>query len=207
MLSALILLPATAGVLCFFIRWAPARRALLILTAAGHAGLSLWTWFRPPAEAWGGALRMDDIGQTFLSVLSALFLVAALYALGYLRRESPGERVDFQEGFSFTNAPEAVFTACLLFFLATMTLVVLSDNLGLLWIAVEATTLSSAPLIYFHRHHRSLEAIWKYLLICSVGIGLALLGNFFLAVAAAAPRGPIPLSVHLLCQRAAELNV
>jgi hydrogenase-4 component F len=49
---------------------------------------------------------------------------------------------------------------------------------------VEATTLASAPLIYFHRHHRSLEATWKYIMICSVGIALALLGNFLLAVAA-----------------------
>ena len=62
-----------------------------------------------------------------------------------------------------------------------MTLVTLSHNFGLLWVAVEATTLTSAPLIYFHRHHRSLEATWKYLLICSVGIALALLGTFFLA--------------------------
>jgi hydrogenase-4 component F len=51
---------------------------------------------------------------------------------------------------------------------------------------VEATTLASAPLIFFHRHHRSLEATWKYLLICSVGIAVALLGNFFLAMAATA---------------------
>ncbi len=63
--------------------------------------------------------------------------------------------------------------------------------------AVEATTLASAPLIYFHRHHRSLEATWKYLLICSVGIALALLGIFFLAVAATNPDGTtIPLMVQ-----------
>jgi hydrogenase-4 component F len=65
-----------------------------------------------------------------------------------------------------------------------MTLVAVSQHFGLLWVAVEATTLSSAPLIYFHRSPRSLEATWKYLLICSVGIALALLGNFVLAVAA-----------------------
>ncbi len=67
-----------------------------------------------------------------------------------------------------------------------MTLVTVSQHLGLLWVAVEATTLASAPLIFFHRHHRSLEATWKYLLICSVGIAVALLGNFFLAMAATA---------------------
>jgi hydrogenase-4 component F len=51
-------------------------------------------------------------------------------------------------------------------------------------VGVEATTLASAPLIYFHRQHRSLEAAWKYLLVCSVGIGLALVGTLFLAAAA-----------------------
>ena len=76
-----------------------------------------------------------------------------------------------------------------------MTLVAVSQHFGLLWVAVEATTLASAPLIYFHRHHRSLEATWKYLLICSVGIALALLGNFFLAVA---PRAPAAADVPLL---------
>ncbi|HEY3157185.1 MAG TPA: proton-conducting transporter membrane subunit [Candidatus Eisenbacteria bacterium] len=207
MLTTLILLPAAAAVLCFFIRQAPLRRALLVSAAACHAGLTLSFWFRPPDDAWRGALRLDAIGQPFLSILSGLFLVAAVYAVGYLRRESPGPREDFLEGFRFTNAPEAVFTGCLLFFLSTMTLVMLSENMGLLWIAVEATTLSSAPLIYFHRHHRSLEATWKYLLICSVGIGLALLGNFFLAVAASSSHGAsTPLSIHLLCERAPELN-
>jgi hydrogenase-4 component F len=207
MLSALVLLPATAAVLCFFIRSASMRRALLLGAAACHAGLALATWFRTPADAWGGALRLDAIGQPFLTVLSGLFFVAAVYAVGYLRRESPGQREDFLEGFQFTNAPEAIFTGCLLFFLSTMTLVILSENMGLLWIAVEATTLSSAPLIYFHRHHRSLEATWKYLLICSVGIGLALLGNFFLAVAASSAGGAsTPLSIHLLCERASDLH-
>ncbi len=207
MLSSLVLLPAAAAALCFFIRSASLRRALLVGAAACHSGLALSTWFRPPGDGWGGSLRLDAVGQPFLSVLSGLFLVAAVYAVGYLRRESPGPREDFLEGFRFTNAPEAVFAGCLLFFLSTMTLVILSENLGLLWIAVEATTLSSAPLIYFHRHHRSLEATWKYLMICSVGIGLALLGNFFLAVAASAPQGgSIPLSVHLLCERASELH-
>ncbi len=51
-----------------------------------------------------------------------------------------------------------------------------------------ATTLSSAPLIYFHQHRRSLEATWKYLIICSVGIALALLGNILLSIAFCVPQ-------------------
>ena len=206
MLSALILLPALAGLLSFFIRSASWRRALLLAVAAAHALLTAATWIRAPGTGWGGVLRLDPLGHLFLGVVSGLFLVAAVYAVGYLRRESPGTREDFVEGFRFSNAPEAVFIACLLFFLSTMTLVMVSDNLGLLWVAIEATTLASAPLIYFHRHHRSLEATWKYLLICSVGIGLALLGNFFLAVSATGGGTNIPLSVPQLIRHAAALH-
>ncbi|HUI28113.1 MAG TPA: proton-conducting transporter membrane subunit, partial [Candidatus Kryptonia bacterium] len=119
-----------------------------------------------------------------------------------------GARRDFEEALWFANAPEATFTTCLLLFLAAMTLVTVSHRFGLLWLAIEMTTLASAPLIYFHRHHRSLEATWKYLLVCSVGIALALLGNFFLAVAASNHGGePIPLVLNDLIERAAELHV
>ena len=64
-----------------------------------------------------------------------------------------------------------------------MTLVALSHHLGLMWVAMEATTLVTAPLLYFNHNARSLEATWKYLLIGSVGIALALLGSLFLAYA------------------------
>jgi len=77
-----------------------------------------------------------------------------------------------------------ILTACLLFLLSTMTLVSVSYHMGLLWVAIEATTLFSAPLISFHRSQQSLEATWKYLLVCSVGIALALMGTFFFAIAA-----------------------
>jgi hydrogenase-4 component F len=62
-------------------------------------------------------------------------------------------------------------------------MVAASQHLGLLWVAVEATSLCTAPLIYFNHNRRSIEATWKYLLICSVGIALSLLGTFFLAYA------------------------
>src|SRR5207248_1988680 len=64
-----------------------------------------------------------------------------------------------------------------------------SAHLGLLWVAIEATTLASAPLIAFQRTHGALEAMWKYLLLCSVGIALSLLATFFLGIAFA--RGPV----------------
>jgi hydrogenase-4 component F len=88
-----------------------------------------------------------------------------------------------------------------------MSCVCVSQHFGILWVAVEATTLSSAPLIYFHRHHRSLEAAWKYLLICSVGIALALLGNFFLAMAGSGIQPVVPLVVSDLLAQSARLQI
>lgn len=169
----LILIPTLAGFLALKL----GRRVLL-----PAAGLHLAALLLAPPDRTGW-LQLDPLGQLFLGLTSLLFLAASLQAQGYLRRERQGQRPDLLEGSLFANAPEGLFCACLLWFLASMSLVCLSHHLNLLWVGVEATTLASAPLIYFHRHHRSLEATWKYLLICSVGIGLALLGNLFLVVA------------------------
>jgi hydrogenase-4 component F len=204
---ALLLLPLAAGAVALVLPHDGARRALLVGAAVGHAALTVATWAVDPAPALGGWLALDALGQVILGITSGLFLGCAVYAAGYMRREGQGARRDFTEGLLFDNAPEPTFTACLLLFLASMTLVTVSQRFGLLWVAIEATTLASAPLIYFHRHHRSLEATWKYLLICSVGIAIALLGNFFLAVAAAAPgTTPVPLVVTDLVADAGRLD-
>ncbi|MDA8130404.1 MAG: proton-conducting transporter membrane subunit [Elusimicrobia bacterium] len=184
MTSALLILPAAAGGLAFLIRSDSARRRLLLLTAWTHSLLTarLTASFLAGGAAGAGAyFGLDALGLLFLCATSLLFLGAAHYAVRYLAEE---KRAAGSDGlFLFTNAPEAVFTGCLLFFLAAMTAVAASRHLGMLWAAVEATTLLSAPLIYFHRNKRSLEATWKYLLICSVGIALALMGNLLLGAA------------------------
>ena len=206
--SALILVPALAGVLALLLRRDTHRHVLLVLAAAAHTGLTISAWMDRPPLAWGGYLRMDALGLLFLTTTSALFLLTALYATGYLRREIHGSRADLfnPDGALFSNAPEAIFVACLLFFLSSMTLVVLSHHFGLLWVGVEATTLASAPLIYFHRHRRSLAATWRYLMVCSVGIALALLGYLFLGVATDGT-GPIAMTVTELMARGPSLGV
>ncbi len=219
MIYAILLVPIAAGIAAFLLKSDRPRRALLVGAAAIHSALTAFFWVAPPPSALGGWLALDAPGRLILSITSLLFLAAAIYAIGYLRRESLTPHTDEEEGFLFTNAPEAVFTACLLLFLASMTLVALSRHLGLLWVGVEATTLASAPLIYFHRHHRSLEAVWKFLLICSVGIALALLGNFLLAVAASGAPSPgdesaagaaahgIPLTVDAFSRMGTALSI
>lgn len=162
------LLMAAACFACPWDRWRPWLLPLGAITqlamvfavvfpatgAAGESGLNDW-------------LLLDAPGKVVLAVVSVQFFLCSLYAPGYLalRRDRPNR----------------VFCANCFCTLAMMTLVTLAHHLGLMWVAVEATTLVSAPLLYFNRNARSLEATWKYLLISSVGIALALFGSFFLA--------------------------
>ncbi|HYN43488.1 MAG TPA: proton-conducting transporter membrane subunit, partial [Thermoanaerobaculia bacterium] len=110
------------------------------------------------------------LATVILGTVSVLFLLVAFYVPGYL--ELRPER------------DNRIFCGVLLFFLAMTSLLTLAQHLGLLWVAMEATTLATAPLLYFNRTARSLEATWKYLMIGSVGIAIALLGSLFLAYSA-----------------------
>lgn len=206
MFAALIFLPLASGLASFFILGDPVRRGLLVATALVECLLAASFWVRPPASLWG-VLGLDAPGLLVLTVTTVLFLAASVYAVGYLGQEDKSLREDFKQKLHFTNAPEAVFTACLLLFLFAAVLVASSQHIGLLWVGIEATTLASAPLIYFHRHRRSLEATWKYLIICSVGIALALLGNFLLDVAWQQSSGnEIAMTMPELLKNAAMLN-
>lgn len=195
-LDLLLLVPVLAGLLMFVPGFWP-RRALLVVTALAHLGLSSLTLRALLAgahpKALFGLLQPDLLGVVFLMLASVLFTAASVYAVGYLREEDKKHvKRDIQKGQLFTNAPETRFLSCLCFFVAAMTLVTTTANLGALWVGIELTTLASAPLIYFHRHQSSMEATWKYLMICSVGIALALLGNILMSVAFHDPASVLP---------------
>jgi hydrogenase-4 component F len=206
MLWILLAVPAVSAMLAFALPWNWPRRGLLVATSGAHLGLTTLAIARTPAAVLDGWIALDGTSLLFLAITSAVFFVVSIYAVGYLAHqvrvaEDPGREVPF------VDYPEAVFTGCLLLFLAAMTLVIVSRHWGLMWVAVEATTLASAPLIYFHRHPRSLVATWKYLVICSVGIALALLGYFFLAVSAEVRElSPIHLTIADLENHARQLD-
>lgn len=194
MLGILVLLPLVAGVIMLFMGNALFCGVLLLAVAVCHTCVAAYAvsclYHGEKLSAFWGLLAPDMLGSLFLMLASLLFLACAFYARGYLRQEEEAEvRTCIHDGRPFTNAPERRFTACLCFFLAAMSIVTTTPHLGVLWVGIEATTLSSAPLIYFHQHQRSLEATWKYLIICSVGIALALLGNILLSVAFCSPDG------------------
>ena len=143
--------------------------ALLVTVAAAHLALVASLWAVPAPPTLGGWLAADSLGLTVLTVTSVLFLVTAIYIIGHVRVAAP------RSG--------RVFAGGLLAFLSAASVVSLAHHLAMLWVGMEATTLSVAPLVFLRRDRRSLEATWKYLVVSSVGIALALLGTFFLASA------------------------
>jgi hydrogenase-4 component F len=181
----MILLPLLFAGLAVAVPSNRLRPWILPLAAACHLGLTALAIAAPGvlgagpdaapgAQTW---LALDPPGKLVLLVVSLLFFCCSIYCVGYLRyRRERSNRV---------------FVACLLAFLGVMSLVAWAQHLGLMWVAIEATTLSTAPLIYFNRSKRAIEATWKYLLVGSVGIALALLGTFFLAYSAL-PAGLAP---------------
>jgi hydrogenase-4 component F len=163
----LILIPVIFAAFAFAIPSNRFRPWLLPVAAALHTGIAAWQLQLGNQWEFGRWLAIDPLSRLFIAVISLVFLLCSLYAPGYLRARS--------------ERPNRIICTCLLLFLGMMSLVTLSHHLGLMWIAMETTTLVTAPFIYFNHNQRSLEATWKYLLIGSVGIAMALLGSFFLA--------------------------
>jgi hydrogenase-4 component F len=124
----------------------------------------------PPDAMFDRWLALGAIGRVFLAFISAQYLVISLYTPAYLAARS--------------ERSNRAFSGALIAIVAPMSLVMIAHHLGLMWVAVETATLCTAPMLYFHRSPQSIEATWKYLLIGSVGIALALFGSFFLAYSA-----------------------
>ncbi len=192
LLIALVLVPAVAAAIAAALTARSRQVVVLLLAAAAHATMVATLWSRPAQVALAGWLADDSLGLLILTLESALFVVVATYSVGLLRVEKPrGGRA---------------FVSGLLAFLSAVSLVALSQHVALLWVGMEATTLSVAPLIYHRRDRRSLEAVWKYLVLSSVGIAFALLAVFLLATAQPSLPDTVPLLLSDLVHGAAALD-
>lgn len=203
-LSLLALLPAGMAVLGLFPRaagWLPrAAGALMVaqlVVALRVCGPVLWG---PAALLGGPEFGLDGLGAAFV-VLTTLVAAAAIVQSAFLLPpERGGEH-------GVTDRRFCLFYTLAGGFLLAMYGVLAARNLGTLWIAMEATTLLSAPLVYFHRSRHALEATWKYLLLCSVGIAFALFGTVLIFAASQRPGdGGGTLLLAELAARGRELD-
>lgn len=179
MVEIIIMIPFIMGLIAFFLPRTAGRR-LLVITGVIHLLLSILLWIQRPVAMLAAYFAVTPEGLLSLIVISLLFFLISIYSTSYLKL------AEIQS--------ENIFTGSMLLFLSTMTMVTLSDHIMVMWIAIEATTLASAPLIYTYGTSESLEATWKYVLICSVGIAMALLGSVLITVGMDAGNVDAPVS-------------
>lgn len=161
------LFPILAGALSWLLKSEKLNKLIIFVHSLLHLGFGLLLFV--PSVRLRSALHIDSYSAWFFVISALLYLAVAIYTLKQNQKLSPRQ--------------SSIYTVCLLAFVASMDGANLSRDLGIIWVFVETTTLASAMLISFEHHKQSLEAAWKYLFICSIGIALAFVGILLLIIA------------------------
>lgn len=167
--------PALAAAGAWF---ADGRRAEVIglagfgVSAGGGLALAALVFTGGTAHAFGGLVVVDALGAWVMAIVLIVAAIAGAGSLTHLAHE--------REAGTLRPRDAGRYYALLLLFAAGLAAVPLLDNLGLIWVSIEATTIVSALLVGFARTPAAIEAAWKYLILGSIGIGFALLGTLLL---------------------------
>ncbi|HEV2260506.1 MAG TPA: proton-conducting transporter membrane subunit, partial [Streptosporangiaceae bacterium] len=192
---ALLIVPPAAGVACAVL---PAKAGPAVTVTSGVACFGLVLALVPDAAhhdlSYLTYLRADALSVIFLLATGFLYAAVGVYSVGYLRHHGHGDRYTrrFYAGFNL--------------FAWAMLAAPLMSSLALLWIAIEITTIISALLVAIEDTDGAAEAAWKYVLIASAGLGLALLATVFAYFAGSQVLGEhYNLAITPLIQHAAHL--
>ena len=180
LLTSILLIPLATALLCALVPWRRVMEGLNALAFAATLALGIRllpeVLTRHTMTEGNNFLYADALSVWMVLLISAVSLGTSLYAGRYFRRDltagavTPGRIKEF-----FVLTP---------LFSTGMLLVVLANNLGVMWFALEATALSSVLLVALYNRKTSLEAAWKYVMLGSLGLALALFGTVFTYAAA-----------------------
>ncbi len=179
-LLVLLLVPLFAAAVLAFVgdrKFAPEINILgSAATFIAGLGLALKVYYGGPMLA-GGKFFFVDAFNVYLAVLTSFVsMTTAIFSRRYMRREREHGRVGHW-GMRFYHAMFQLF-------IFAMLLCLLTNNVGVLWIAMELATLSTVLLVSLYRTPTAIEAAWKYFILCGVGIAQALFGTVLLYFAA-----------------------
>lgn len=173
----LMLLIPLLGAIVIFACHDPKRVAQLAMTTGSleviAIGNAVWRIHASRTLQVSSYLRADGLTSFFLINIGLIFALVLVYSFGYVPHIPEGR----------FSSPRW-FYGLVFLFLFTMLAAYLSANLGMMWIFVEGTTLASALLVGFYNTEGAVEAGWKYLIVCTVGIAFALFGTIVLYMAA-----------------------
>jgi len=147
------------------------RILLLLLFLSTQTAVAFYGFIHLNTSELDGNFYYDPLGVLFLFVLTILSYTTIFHSYLYLQNRKDSSR------------NQSIYFAALIILIAAMTCVYLAATIGIMWVVIEATTLSVAVLIYHERTHLTLEATWKYVFICSIGITFAFVGIVFLSKA------------------------
>lgn len=147
--------------------WASAGSAFVILAVAAAASVHVVD--QGPIAALGGEVRLDALGAVMLLLVGIVASITTTYATSYITRQ-------VIDG-SATPRRATFYGVLVQVTLAALVVVVIADNLGVMWVAIETTTIATVLLVGHRRDGAAVEASWKYLVLGSVGIATALLGT------------------------------
>ncbi|HEY6867609.1 MAG TPA: proton-conducting transporter membrane subunit [Candidatus Eisenbacteria bacterium] len=174
-----------AGALATWVLPRPARKGAWVATSALALGLAALQAVRVAGgaslAALGDEVLVDGLGAVMALLITFMALACSVFGLAYL----PGTHARDPEHRERLERRLPVFISLFQVLEFTLLWVVMTNNLVLLWVALEATTLASALLVAFYWDPRALEAGYKYLLLLTVGITSALFGCVLLYAAAA----------------------
>ena len=179
----ILILPLVGGAAIAAGRGRPgADRVAWVGVAANGTALALGIWVAVrvvrsgPLTGAGGVLRADALSAFMVVVVSTIALLASWVGVRTIALELAAGQT--------SRARATTYAVLVQAFVAAMLLAVLAANVGVLWVAIEATTVVTTFLVGHRRTKGALEASWKYIVICSVGIALAFLGTVLVYLAA-----------------------
>ena len=158
---------------------------------------------------WNGFLYADSLSALVILLNATVALVCSVYAVGYLREDERSGALDDDAGSSGAAFKLRKYYALTPLLVFSMLLVCLANNLGVMWAAIELTTLASVFLITFYGKVTSLEAAWKYAIIGGVGLSMALFGTLVTYYAGhkfPGSEGLSGLNWSVLAQQAGQLD-
>jgi hydrogenase-4 component F len=179
MIEYLLLAPLLTSILCFFTKTRKQVEMTSVIGSIATLALGLVlvnNVFRyGNIVTWQNALFADAFSAFIVLIVSIVGFVASFYSIGYMGHEFDHNIFDIRK--------LKMYYILFHIFMFTMLLVGVTNNLGL-WIAIEMTTLVSALLMILYSRKSSVEAAWKYMIICTVGITFALFGTILTYYAA-----------------------
>jgi hydrogenase-4 component F len=202
MIEWLILFPFLTGILCAIFS---NRRIIEIISTIGavltfgyivvivndvllHGPVTVGLWF------------IDELSAYFVFIIGLIGMLAAIYSIAYI-----GHDYNHQE---INQTQFRLYYILFHLFISSMILVCITNNLGITWVAIEATTLASALLVGIYSKKTSIEAAWKYLIICTVGIGIAFFGVilYYTAAELILNDRELALNWNIVLENAGSLN-